>query len=169
MVASGPFRRWRRGAGLGRGEPGPGALALALEQLGTIGAQLPLGIDEAVEGLACDAQLLAQVADRGIPLGHGRLRQAQLGRRHGVGPPALAATGARRGKPRDRSLADQFALKLGQGSEDAEDQLAAGGGGIHLGALSGQHLETNPPVSQILHDVDQVAHIAAQPIELPYY
>ena len=38
-------------------------LTLALEQLRAVGTQLPLGIDEAVEGLARDAQLLAQVAD----------------------------------------------------------------------------------------------------------
>jgi hypothetical protein len=43
---------------------------------------------------------------------------------------APAATGPGRGQPGAGPLADQVAFELGQGREDVEDELAAGGGGV---------------------------------------
>jgi len=71
-------------------------LALALEQLRAVGAQLALGIDEAVKRLTRDAKFRAQVADLGVTIGHSGLRQAKLGRRHRVGPAAVAPSRPRR-------------------------------------------------------------------------
>jgi hypothetical protein len=56
------------------------------------GTQLSLGIDEAIESLARDAQLLAHVADLGVTLGQSGLSEPQLGGRHRVGPDAVATT-----------------------------------------------------------------------------
>ena len=46
----------------------PTSIPATLEQLRTVRAQLPFRIDEAVESLARDAQLLAQLADLGVTL-----------------------------------------------------------------------------------------------------
>jgi hypothetical protein len=42
----------------------------------------------------------------------------------------VAAAGPSGGQPRGRALADEVAFELGQGGEDVEDELAAGGGGV---------------------------------------
>jgi hypothetical protein len=43
-------------------------------------------------------------------------------------PPAAAGPGG--GQPRRSAFADEVAFELGQGGEDVEDELAAGGGGV---------------------------------------
>jgi hypothetical protein len=78
-------------------------LALALEQLRAVGAQFPLGIDEAVESLARDAQLLAQVADLGV---------AALPDLHAAGPP-----GARR--PANCFASEVAAIREGLSSPES--------------------------------------------------
>jgi hypothetical protein len=64
-------------------------LELALQQLVTVRSQLALVADEAVERLACDAQLRIKIAYLGVVLDDGRLRQAQHSRCH-VRPRARA-------------------------------------------------------------------------------
>jgi hypothetical protein len=44
-----------------------------------------------------------------------------------VGTAAVTTTGTRRSEPCNRSLADQFALELGERGENPEHQPAAGG------------------------------------------
>jgi hypothetical protein len=118
------------------------------------GTERVVSSNEAVERLARDAQLRAQVADLGVTLGHCCLRQAELGRRHRVGTAAVATTGTRRREPRDRSLADQLALELCERGENPEHQPAAGGRGVDIGALPGQDAKANPAFHQIMDGVD---------------
>src|SRR3954463_1036661 len=80
-----------------------------------------------VERLAGDAELPAELADPGLRPAHGRPPQPQLGRGHLVGPAAMVPTGTRRDQAGPGALDDQLALKLGQGREDAEHQLAGRG------------------------------------------
>jgi hypothetical protein len=49
---------------------------------------------------------------------------------HDRRPAAVAAAGAGRGQPSIGAFADEVAFELGQGGEDVEDELAAGGGGV---------------------------------------
>jgi hypothetical protein len=42
----------------------------------------------------------------------------------------VVAPGSGGGQPRGRAFADQVTFELGQGGEDMEDELAAGGGGV---------------------------------------
>jgi hypothetical protein len=46
------------------------------------------------------------------------------------GPAAVAAAGLGGGQPSGHAFADEVAFELGQGGEDVEDELAAGGGGV---------------------------------------
>ena len=45
--------------------------------------------------------------------------------------------------------------------------LPLGGGGVDAGPVPGQHLEADAACGQVMHRVDQVPQIAAQPVELP--
>src|SRR5215203_4293958 len=56
--------------------------------------------------------------------------QANLLGGHHRGAAAVAAAGPGGGQPRGGAFADEVAFELGQGGEDVEDELAAGGGGI---------------------------------------
>src|SRR5262249_8664032 len=134
----------------------PATLELALEQLVTVRSQLALGADEAVERLARNAQLLAQVTNLGVALGHGGLRQAQLSGCHRIGPAALAATGAGGGRAGDGPLADQLALELGERRKDAKHEVTARGRRVDVGALTGEHAEADPALHQIVHRVDEM-------------
>lgn len=128
--------------------------ALALQQLGAVGAQLARGADKAIERLPRDAQLVAKVSNLGVALGHGRLREAQLGRRHPVRPATIATTGAGRRQPGDRSLADQLTLELGQCRENTEHQPTAGGCRVDVGTLTGEHAEADAALHQVVDGID---------------
>jgi len=58
-------------------------------------------------------------------LGHLKL----VTRQHGWAA-AVAAAGPGGGQPGGGAFADEVAFELGQGGEDVEDELAAGGGGV---------------------------------------
>ena len=45
-------------------------------------------------------------------------------------PAAVAAAGPSSSQPSGCAFADEVAFELGQGGEDVEDELAAGGGGV---------------------------------------
>ena len=45
--------------------------------------------------------------------------------------------------------------------------LPLGGRGVDAGPVAGQHLEADAACGQIMHGIDQVPQIAAQPVELP--
>lgn len=122
----------------------------------------------AIEGLAADTDLLAQIGDNRSVLAQGGLRQPQLRRRHLRLAAAVATSGSRGSEPSNRALADQFALKLGKGSKDAKDQLAGGGSRVDRGALTGQHPKADVSLGQIVHDVNEVAQAAAEPIKFPH-
>jgi hypothetical protein len=79
------------------------------------------------------------------------------------GPAAVAAAGPGGGQSRGRAFADEVAFELGQGGEDVEDELAAGGGGVDR-LLEAP--ESDPAVGESGDGVDQVAQGAAEPVEL---
>ena len=62
---------------------------------------------------------------------------------------------------------DQVALELGQRGEDAEDQPAAGGPRVDLGALAGENLEADAALFEIAHDCDEMSEIAPEAVEFP--
>jgi hypothetical protein len=140
---------------------------LTREKLCPIGPKLSLRSDEAVERLACDAQFFAEISDPGVALGHGRLREPDLGQRHRVGPPAMATTSPRGGKAGKSSLSGQLAFELGERSEDAEHQAAARRCGVDAGTLAGEHAETNLLLHQIMDGIDEVPEVATEAVELP--
>ena len=78
-------------------------------------------------------------------------------------PPA--GTGG--GEPRFGALDDQLALELGQPGEDREHQPAIGGRGVDRRAFAGQHLESYLALGDVANQIDKVAKIAAEPVELP--
>ena len=51
--------------------------------------------------------------------------------------------------------------------EDAEHQLARRRGGVDGCPVARQHLETDAPRAEVVNDVDEVAQVAPQPVELP--
>ena len=121
-----------------------------------------------VQGLSRDAELLAQVADLSFSLPHCRHRQAQLGGGHLERPTTFPTARPRRGQARYCALCDQLALEFGQCGEDAEDQFASSGRRVDGRTVAAQQLETDATPSQIVHGVDQMAQITAEPIELPH-
>ena len=90
-----------------------------------------------IQGLPRDAKFLAQVADLGLWLTHCRHRQPQLGGGHLERPAAFPPAPAGRGKAGKREQPDQLPLEIGQGGEDAKDQLAGGGRGVDGRAVPG--------------------------------
>jgi hypothetical protein len=120
-----------------------------------------------VEGLTCNAKLVAQVSDDCAAFAHSGLRKTKLGWRHLRLASAVSPAGACGGKSRDRALADKFALELGERREDAEHQFAGGGRRIDRRALSGEHAKANAARIKVMHDVDEVSQIASEAIELP--
>jgi hypothetical protein len=68
------------------------------------------------------------------------------------------------GQPGGGAFADEVAFELGQGGEDVEDELAAGGGGVD------RFLEAAEPdaaVGQAGDGVDQVPQRAAEAVQFP--
>src|SRR5512135_2674437 len=57
--------------------------------------------------------------------------------------------------------------ELRERREDPEHQLARRRGGVDRGSLAGEHLQADPTGGQLVHRVDQVAEVPAQPVELP--
>ena len=68
------------------------------------------------------------------------------------------------GQPSRRPFADEVAFELGQGREDVEDELAAGGGGVD-GLL--EAAEPDAAVGQAGDGVDQMPQGPAEPVEFP--
>ena len=58
------------------------------------------------------------------------------------------------------ALADQFALELRQGSEDAEDETAGWGRRVDLGALARQDPQADSPLGQLFDNTHKVAQVA---------
>jgi hypothetical protein len=75
-----------------------------------------------------------------------------------------AAAGSGGGQPGAGAFADEVAFELGQGGEDMEDELAAGGGGVD-GLL--EAAQSDAAVGQAGDGVDQVAEGAAEAVEFP--
>jgi hypothetical protein len=76
----------------------------------------------------------------------------------------VAATGPGRGQPGGRPLTDEVAFELGQGGEDMEHELAAGGGGVDRLL---QAAEPDAAVGQPGDGVDQMPQGPAEAVQLP--
>lgn len=73
--------------------------------------------------------------------------------------------GTHSGERRARDAA-QFPLELRQGREDPEDQLAARGCGVDVGALAGQDLEADAARGKVLGGIDEVLKMRAYPMRI---
>ena len=82
--------------------------------------------------------------------------------------PPLPSPGAGSLESGEGALADQFALELRQGGEDAEDEAAGRGCRVDLRALARQHTQADPAFREVLHDTHQVVQVAPEAIELPH-
>ena len=77
----------------------------------------------------------------------------------------MATPGPGRGQPGSGAFADEVAFEFGQGREDVEDELAAGGGGVDRLL---QAPEPDAAVGEAGDGVDQVPQRSAEPIHFPY-
>src|SRR5690625_3946223 len=89
--------------------------------------------------------------------GHGDLFSAQF-----AGPAAFAATGSSCCEASHGSFADELAFELGEGTENVEDQFAAGGCGVQVLL---EAAEADAFVAEIFDCFDQVFEAAAEPVE----
>jgi hypothetical protein len=121
----------------------------------------------AIERLTADAQLFAQVGDDRASLAHGGLRKTELGRRHLRLAATVASARAGGCESGDRAFPDQLELELRERREDAEHQFAGRGRGVDCGSLSGQHAQSDAAGIEVMHDVNEVAQVATETIELP--
>ena len=94
-----------------------------------------------------------------------RPRFAQLVGGDDRAAPPLATALARGAQARLSALADQIALELRQGAEDIEHQHTSRRGGVDV---FGERTEPDASRRQLADLLDQVAHRAAEPIELPH-
>jgi hypothetical protein len=117
-----------------------------------------------VEGAAADLEpagdLGRGVAAAGVQLA-GQLDLAGVEHRRAA---AVAAASPGGYQPGGGALAHQVAFELGQGGEDVEDKLAAGGGGVDRLL---ERPEPDAALSQAGDDVDQMAQGAAEAVEFP--
>jgi hypothetical protein len=123
--------------------------------------------DVPVERLPGNAEFGAQVSHLRFLLPHGSHGQAHLWRRHFEGRTAFSSAGAGRSQPGSGSLGNQVSFKLCERSEDAEHELPRRRRGVDRRAVAGEHLETDAAHAEVVNDIDEVAQVAAQPIELP--
>ena len=141
--------------------------ALSVEDAPSVGAQLSLRPDVAVEGDRFDVEFLGEFGHRGISALHGGLSEADLGLGEGELAATLPSSGAGSLESGEGALADQFALELRQGGEDAEDEAAGRGCRVDLRALACQHAQADAAVRQFLHDIHQVVQVAPEAIQFP--
>ena len=64
-----------------------------------------------------------------------------------------------------RALGNEFAFELGKRGKDAEGEPPIGGGRVDLGAGAGEHLQPDAANTQVLDRIDEVAQVAAEPIQ----
>ena len=121
----------------------------------------------AVQRLPGDPELLAEVANLRFLLTHRGHGQADLGGRHLERPPARPPPCSSCGKPGDSALRNERPLELGESSKDSEDELPRCRRGVDRSALSGEHLEADATVGEVMHRIDQVTQVSAEPVQLP--
>lgn len=121
----------------------------------------------AIQGLATHSEFFAEVADGRIGLAHRGHGESNLGRGHFVGSAASTASGARGCQASECALSDEFAFKLSQRSEYSEDEFARRCGGVDGGTFASKNLQSDPALGQIMNDVNQMAQVTAEAIELP--
>ena len=137
------------------------------EDLNGIGSEFAFRIDVPVKGLSCNAELSAELKDLRLRLSHRGLRQPELGRRHLRLAAAVSAPGTGRRKPGFGPLDDELTLEFRQCREDAEHETAIGGGGVDVGTLPRQDLETDTTLGEVMNGVDEVAQVATDAVDLP--
>lgn len=65
------------------------------------------------------------------------------------------------------ALDDQLALELDECREDPEDQLAGGGRRVDGRPVASEDLQAHTALRELVDQVDEVAQVAPEPIELP--
>ena len=66
-----------------------------------------------------------------------------------------------------RALDDQRVFELGQRGENTEHETTVCRRGVELRALARQDLQADPAPGQVMDEIDQVAQVAAEPVEFP--
>ena len=121
-----------------------------------------------IERLPGDPELFAKRADIRLTLSHARHGEPELRRRHlrlAASDPPARASGCKSGSC---ALYDELALELGERGEDAEDEFASGGRRVDRRALAGENAQPDAGGGELVHGVDEVAKVTAEPIELPH-
>ena len=142
-------------------------LALGLEHPPSVSAQFSLRPDITVERDGLDVEFCGEFGNRGIAALHSGLGKTNLSLGEGKLAAAPSPPGAGGLKPGQCTLADQFALELRQGSEDAEDKAAGRGCRVDLCALARQHAQADPTLRELLHNTDEMVQVPPEAIELP--
>jgi len=122
-----------------------------------------------VEGLPRYAYFPTERADPSLRFPHCCLRKAHLGRSHFGLASAGAAPRSRSGKTGSGSFRDQLALELRECSEYSEHQLSGRGRRIDGCTLACKHAQADAFSLKVLHGIDEVSKIAAQPIQFPHH
>ena len=141
--------------------------ALSVEDALSVFAQLALRPDVAIEGNGLDVEFLGELGNRGIAALHGGLGETNLSLGEGELPAAPSPSGTGSLEPGDGALADQFALELRQGSEDAEDEAAGRGCRVDLRTLARQDTQADSALRELLHNTDEMVQVAPEAIKLP--
>ena len=113
-------------------------------------------------------EFLGKFGNRDVAALHGGLSETNLGLGEGKLAAAPSPSGTGGFQSGDGALADQFALELRQGGEDAEDEATGRGCRVDLCALACQHAQADAAFREVLHDADEVVQVAPEAIELPH-
>ena len=130
-------------------------------------AQLTSGRDVAIECDGLHPELRREVGDGRVTALHRGLRKANLGLGQGELPPSPSTSCAGGGEAGDGALANELAFKLGERRKDPEDESTCWSGGVDLRALPCQDPKPDLPVRELLDDVDEVAEVSSEAVELP--
>jgi hypothetical protein len=125
---------------------------------------LPRAVHVGVERAGGDAELLGHIGCGVAPVGHHRHGRAQLRASHQPWPATRTTAGAGRGETGHGALAEEVALELGQGGEDAEHEPPGDARGIDA---AGQHPEADAAGLQRAHQLHHMGERAADPVQLP--
>jgi hypothetical protein len=137
------------------------------QQFAAVLAQRSVGSNVPIKRLTGDAEFSAKRADLGFRLTHCRLRQSEFAGGHLERRTAVTPARTSRHKARLRPFGDERSLELGERGKDTEHQLSRRRGRVDGGALTGEYLQADLASGQIVHQVDEMAQIAPQPVQLP--
>lgn len=121
-----------------------------------------------IQSRAADAEFLAKVADAGVGLSEGGLGEVEFRGGHHFGAATRSASRAGGGQACFSSLDDEFSLEFGEGSEDTEDEFAAGRTRVDVGPLARQDAEADTSLGEVLHGGHEMTEVSTQAVEFPH-